>query len=155
MTVWLDVDSVRDICYELAINMPWNGQEPIPAFNTRYRGKLEACLAAPQQCFGGEILYPTLYDQAAILFYLLNKDHPFVNGNKRIALTSLIVFLAVNGSWLNVGDLDYLYKIAVYVAGSPAKDKDEVVRITRSFLRTYCVPINLRDILNNFPKRSF
>src|SRR5258706_10194330 len=127
MSAWLDLDSVRDICYELAINMPWDGSEPIPAFNSRYPGRLEACLAAPQQMFGGELLYPTIYDQAAILFYLLNKDHPFLNGNKRIALTSWTVFLFINRLWLDVGNLEDLYNFAVHVASSDARKKDEIV----------------------------
>jgi len=49
---------------------------------------------------------------AAILFYLLNKNHPFANGNKRIALTALLVFLFLNGKWVVAGQ-DELYRFAI------------------------------------------
>src|SRR6266705_2508980 len=112
MSKWVTVEHVREVCFEVARSWPWHGQEPIPPFNTRYPGKLEACLAAPQQTFAGALLYPTLTDQAAILFYLLNKDHPFLNGNKRIAFTVLLLFLYFNDKYIDVPDLEYLYNFA-------------------------------------------
>lgn len=88
----------------------------------------------PSQEFGGKLLYPSLIDQAAILFYLLVKNHPFQNGNKRIALTTLFVFLALNKKWLKVTSLD-LYKLAVAVANSKTGEKDRVLRFIRRLLR--------------------
>jgi death-on-curing protein len=51
-----------------------------------------------RQC--GKRLYPTLVATAAILFYLMIKNHPFQNGNKRIAITTLLTFLYNNNKWL-------------------------------------------------------
>ena len=76
--------------------------EPIPDFSTRYPNILESCLAAPFQSFSRKSLYSTLYLKAAVLFYLMIKNHPFQNGNKRIAMTTLFVFLHMNKKWLKV-----------------------------------------------------
>ena len=68
-----------------------------------------------------------------MLFYLMIKNHPFENGNKRIAVMTLIVFLAINDKWLTVGR-DNLYKIAVYVAESKPNTKDVIVENLNKFL---------------------
>ena len=52
------------------------------------------------QSFSGKDLYPTLATKASILFYLMIKNHPFQNGNKRIAITTLLTFLYENGKWI-------------------------------------------------------
>ena len=69
--------------------------EPIPKFSSRYPRILESCLATPFQKFSKRELYRGLENKAAILFYLLIKNHPFQNGNKRIAMTSLHFILLV------------------------------------------------------------
>jgi len=54
-------------------------QEPIPDFQTRFPHKLESCLAVPFQKFQSQDLYHGLVTKAAIIFYLLIKNHPFQN----------------------------------------------------------------------------
>ena len=63
----------------------------------RDEGLLDSALAAPFQSFEGHIPYPSLQQKAARLGYGLVKDHPFVDGNKRIAAHAMLVFLALNG----------------------------------------------------------
>lgn len=63
----------------------------------RDEGLLESALAAPFQTFGGEPVYPSLQDKAAQLGFGLIRNHPFVDGNKRIGAHTMLVFLAVNG----------------------------------------------------------
>ncbi len=46
-------------------------------------GALESALAQPRMTFGGEELYPTIVEKAAALGFVLIKNHPFVDGNKR------------------------------------------------------------------------
>ena len=58
---------------------------------------LESALAAPFQTFGGEPVYPSLQAKAAQLGFGLIRNHPFVDGNKRIGAHTMLVFLAVNG----------------------------------------------------------
>ena len=60
-------------------------------------GLLESALAAPFQTFGGEPVYPSLQAKAAQLGFGLIRNHPFVDGNKRIGAHTMLVFLAVNG----------------------------------------------------------
>ena len=107
--------------------------EPIPDFATRYSHKLESCILTPFQTFGRKDLYPSLIGKASILFYLMIKNHPFLNGNKRIALTTLLTFLFKNGKWLAVNPHD-LYKVTVWVAESPAEFKTQTVSSIEKFL---------------------
>ncbi len=88
--------------------------------------------------FSGKPLYPSLVGKASVLFYLMIKNHPFQNGNKRIAITTLLLFLLFNGKWIRV-DNQELYNFTVWVAQSPSKLKDQVVDGIQKFIRTYLV----------------
>ena len=114
--------------------------EPIPDFSTRFPNILESCLAIPFQRFTKKPLYKGLVPKAAILLYLMIKNHPFQNGNKRIAMTTLFVFLYLNKKWLKV-DSQELYNFAMWVAQSPAKLKNETVLAAEKFIRTYLVEL--------------
>lgn len=63
----------------------------------RDEGLLESALEAPFQAFGDTDAYPSLQQKAARLGYGLIKNHPFVDGNKRIGTHAMLVFLALNG----------------------------------------------------------
>ena len=63
----------------------------------RDEGMLDSALNAPFQTFGGEDVYPSLQKKAARLCFGLVKNHPFVDGNKRIGAHVMLVFLALNG----------------------------------------------------------
>ncbi|EDM98305.1 death-on-curing family protein [Pseudoflavonifractor capillosus ATCC 29799] len=63
----------------------------------RDEGLLESALNAPFQSFGDTSAYPSLQQKAARLCYGLVKNHPFIDGNKRIGAHAMLVFLAVNG----------------------------------------------------------
>jgi death-on-curing protein len=67
------------------------------ATGLRDRGALESALARPAATFGGEDLYPDIADKAAALMHSLALNHPFVDGNKRIAAFAAIVFVESNG----------------------------------------------------------
>ena len=92
--------------------------------------------ATPFQTFSGKSLYPTLLNKASMLFYLMIKNHPFQNGNKRIAMTTLFAYLYKNRRWLRV-DTQELYNFTVWVAQSTPKVKDETVKPTEKFLKSY------------------
>lgn len=129
----LTLEEIHHVAHRLATEtMSWN--EPIPPFDTRFPGRLESCLKTPFQTFGGKDPYPRLEDKAALLFYLLIKNHPFQNGNKRIAVTALFVFLSLNHRWLQISNED-LYDLALFVASSPPKMKDAVVRGVRDLIQ--------------------
>ena len=63
----------------------------------RDEGLLDSALNAPFQVFGDTSAYPSLQQKAARLCYGLVKNHPFIDGNKRIGAHVMLVFLAVNG----------------------------------------------------------
>ncbi len=131
----LTIEHVEHIAHSLAKRlMEWD--EPIPEFETRFPGRLESCLKTPLQSFGKKYLYPTLEDKAAILFYLMIKNHPFQNGNKRIAVTSLLTFLFINKKWLKIPQ-DDLYELAVLIAQSRPVMKDGMVKVVKDVLRKY------------------
>lgn len=110
--------------------------EPLPDFSTRFPNILESCVVTPFQEFGGKRLYPSLASKAAILFYLMIKNHPFQNGNKRIALTTLLTFLHGNGKWLKV-DTQEFYNFTVWVAQSPAAYSKQVVSAIEKFVKDH------------------
>ena len=114
--------------------------EPIPDSSTRFPHILESCLAAPFQSFSKKPLYPGLISKASMLFYLMIKNHPFQNGNKRIAMTTLFVFLYLNGKWLK-SDPQELYNFTVWIAQSPPRFKKETVQAIEKFLRTHLIKL--------------
>ena len=67
------------------------------ATGLRDRGALESALARPAATFGGEDLYEDLASKAAALMHSLVLNHPFVDGNKRVAAHAAIVFVELNG----------------------------------------------------------
>lgn len=102
---------------------------------------LVGILAAVNQTYGGRELYTSLEDKAAHLFYLIIKDHPFVDGNKRIAAFLLIIYLARNNYLLNkkgerkIND-NTLVALALLVANSQPKQKDIIVQLVKHFIAT-------------------
>lgn len=135
----ISLTEIEYLVYKLAKEfMTYN--EPIPNFGSRFPNILESCVLVPFQKFETKTLYKGLVGKAAILFYLIIKNHPFQNGNKRIAMTTLFVFLYKNKKWLKV-DTKELYNFAVWVAQSNPKLKEETVKATQKFLNTYLVDL--------------
>ena len=66
------------------------------ATRLRDRGGLEAALARPAMTFDGEDLYADVAGKAAALMHSLALNHPFVDGNKRVAAHAALVFIALN-----------------------------------------------------------
>ena len=75
--------------------------------------------------------------------YLMIKNHPFENGNKRIAVCTLFVFLAINGKWVDILN-ESLYRFAVWVAESMPEMKDGTVLAIKDFIvkNTISLPKN-------------
>lgn len=128
------------VAHDLATKtLKWS--EPIPPFNTRYPGVLEKCLDLPFQKYNKKFLYKGLIKKASVLFYMMIKNHPFQNGNKRIAMTTLFYFLYKHKKWIKV-DNQELYNFAKWVAESNAKLKDETIGAVEKFLETYLVDLS-------------
>jgi death-on-curing protein len=63
---------------------------------------LDLALHAPQAGFGDEDFYPDLIDKAAVLVVRIARNHPLIDGNKRLAWAALTMFCALNGQALDV-----------------------------------------------------
>src|SRR3989338_1331317 len=133
----ISILEIEYIAYRLAKKlMSWN--EPIPDFSSRFPNVLESCLAIPFQSFSGRKLYKGLVGKAAVLFYLMIKNHPFLNGNKRIAMTALFVFLHKNKKWLRVDNRE-LYNFSKWVAESNPKLKKETIAAIEKIIKTHMI----------------
>jgi death-on-curing protein len=88
----------------------------------RDRGLLESALAQPQMAFGGEELNPTIADKASALGFSLIRNHPFVDGNKRIGHAALETFLVCNGYELNASTDEQEAVILQVAAGKMDRD---------------------------------
>ena len=106
--VWLSRDLVLAIQAELIAQ--FGG-----AVGIRDEGLLESALARPQNLFAyGE---PSLTDLAAAYAYGLTRNHPFLDGNKRIALSALDVFLQLNGMELTASEAEAVVVMRDLAAG--------------------------------------
>ena len=65
-------------------------------------GLLEMAVNSPFVSFDGEDLYKTLEEKAKQLCNSLIRNHPFLDGNKRIGILAMLVFLDLNGKRLNI-----------------------------------------------------
>ncbi len=131
----ITLQEVQYLAHNLA-QQTMNWDEPIPPFRTRFPNVLESCIATPFMEYEGKDLYSGLLKKASILFYLMIKNHPFENGNKRIAMTTLLTFLFFNSKWLKVDHQEF-YNFAKWVASSPPKLKDATVDAVEKFVSLY------------------
>ena len=135
----ITVAAVEYVAFELA-QKHLSFDQPIPDFTTRFPNVLESCVVTPFQKFSGKFLYPSFVLKAAILFYLMIKNHPFQNGNKRIAVTTLLTFLYINNKWLDV-DHTTLLNFSLWIAESQSEYKKQAVSAIEQFIKRYLVPL--------------
>lgn len=89
----------------------------------RDEGLLDSALNAPFQSFDGEELYKTIQAKAARLGFALIKNHPFVDGNKRIGILAMLIFLEVNGIKISCTD-EELVRLGLGLADGSIDDKN-------------------------------
>lgn len=94
---------------------------------------LQSAIAMPETTFEGAYLHPSVFEMAAAYLFHLARNHPFVDGNERMALMCALVFLGLNGERLQA-DPDRLHSLVDGVAVGEV-DKAEV----SVFLRRSCV----------------
>jgi death-on-curing protein len=105
------------------------------AHGIRDLGLLESAHAAPRSTLAGGFLHGTVPEMAAAYLFHIVRNHPFVDGNKRVGLTAAIAFLGLNGLWLEAEE-DALVDLVVGVAeGRVAKAEVAV------FLQRHVVPL--------------
>ena len=69
---------------------------------------LESAVQSPLATFDGQELYPRIKEKAAKLGYTLVKNHAFIDGNKRIGVYCMLIFLDVNGVEMIYSDADLI-----------------------------------------------
>jgi len=106
--IFLSVDDVLEI-HRRVIEVFGGGA------GLRDRGLLESATAMPRSTFDGIELHANLAEKAAAYHYHLCSNHPFVDGNKRVAVTAAELFLMINGQELPASD-DEIEKLALGVA---------------------------------------
>ncbi len=86
-------------------------------YGVRDRGLLSSALAQPRVTVAGKHRrHRTIFDKAAAYGYYLSRNHPFVDGNKRIAFVVTDIFLQMNGWQIDATEKD-AYKIMLGLAG--------------------------------------
>jgi prophage maintenance system killer protein len=99
---------------------------------------LASILGNLEQTWGGQPVYPNVETRAAHLLYFVIKNHPFLDGNKRIGSPLFLHYLEKNDRPLL--DESGLVALALLVAESDPKQKDVVVRLTISLMQEATMP---------------
>jgi death-on-curing protein len=115
MIDYLDLDDLLEIARAAV------GGEP----TVRDYGLLESALARPRASVFGADAYPDPHLKAAALLHSLARNHALVDGNKRLAWTACLTFLAINGHWISAPE-DDRFEFVVQVASAALPDLDKI-----------------------------
>jgi len=135
----LDYDECKNIIIELKAELKKEG-EAGDLFGQEYDKKFQAIVNSIYQTFDGKELYNGIEEKAAHLLYLAIKDHPFADGNKRIASILFVYFLRENNC-LYTSDMqrkisnNVLVPLALLIATSDPKEKKTIIKIIISLLQ--------------------
>ena len=115
-----------------------------PAFNSAVFGKekdkgFDSAISQIKQGFGNKEAYPSIEEKAAMLLYLIVKNHAFVDGNKRIAAACFLLFLEQNELLFNAHNQpiisnEALASLTLFVAASKADEMETVKKLLISVL---------------------
>ncbi|MFH1312009.1 MAG: type II toxin-antitoxin system death-on-curing family toxin [Candidatus Eisenbacteria bacterium] len=84
-------------------------------------GLLSSALAQPKATAGRKYVHRTIFDKAAAYGYHLARNHPFVDGNKRVAFVVMDVFLQMNGWQIDAPEKEVYKVVAALAAGETSK----------------------------------
>lgn len=121
MTEFLDLDDLLELAAALLGDPP-----PV-----RDLGLLAAAAERPRASAFGEDAYPDIWTKAAALLQSLLKNHPLVDGNKRLAWLSTAVFLGVNGHDMTGATNDDVYEVVISIAAGQ-HEVAEIAEMVRS-----------------------
>ncbi len=114
-------------------------KEATNLFGNQKDSSFEGIIKGLYQTFGAKELYSTIEDKASHLLYLIIKDHPFSDGNKRSAVFLFIYFLdKTNYLYKKSGEKkindNALTALALLVAESKAKEKDIIIKLIKNLI---------------------
>lgn len=107
--------------------------EATPLFGNERNDNLQSILANLDQTMFGEELYKSVEEKAANLLYMVIKDHPFSDGNKRIGSFLFILYLQINKLLVKIDNIG-LTSLALLIAESDPQQKDLIVRLVINLL---------------------
>lgn len=84
-------------------------------------GLLSSALGTVAATFGGQFLHQSLFEMAAAYLFHLAQNHPFVDGNKRVALASALIFLWMNEVEIEAGEDDLTEMVLDVAEGRSTK----------------------------------
>jgi prophage maintenance system killer protein len=144
-TTGLNQKSIFELSYEKSVNF-------IKSIKKNYEGKLsnlfglengsklKSALGVINQTFDGKYLYKSVEEKAANLLYLVIKDHPFVDGNKRIGSMLFILYLNENRILMNLEGQKKindraLVALALLIAVSEPKEKNSLIKLVVNLIK--------------------
>jgi len=136
----LKYESAKKIISEIKKELS-SRQEAAELFGEERDHALEGIIGNLYQTFGGKELYSSIEEKAAHVLYLIIKDHPFTDGNKRIASFLFVHFLDKNnylykeGGEKKIND-NALTALALLVAISDPKEKGTLIKIIINLLKS-------------------
>ena len=133
------MSATPDDCFHLSIEIVREiHAEALKQFGglngVRDENLLASAVLTPQSTFGGKSPYADIVEIAAAYLFYICKNHPFLDGNKRTAMMSAIVFLRLNGIEPRP-DSDEWEELMLDIAGSKL-DRDATTRRLRKLLKT-------------------
>ena len=109
---------------------------------TRYGGAtgirdielLKSALGMPSATYGGQFLHTDIYEMAAAYLFHLVKNHPFIDGNKRVGAVTALIFLCLNGFDFDAPEDDFAEMVLAVARGDI--DKADVAVFIRRHTRS-------------------
>ncbi|HEX8348006.1 MAG TPA: type II toxin-antitoxin system death-on-curing family toxin [Actinoplanes sp.] len=123
MTEYLEVDDVVRIA-QIAVR---------GGVVVRNQSVLESAVGMPTMTMFSNDLYPDLASKAAALWYSIDHNQPFMDGNKRTAILAATTFLDINGHRVTLSDPE-MYDLAMQVATNSVKDINGLATILRDVI---------------------
>lgn len=84
-------------------------------------GLLESAIAMPQASFGDQLLHADIFEMAAAYLFHIVRNHPFMDGNKRVGTAAALVFLRLNGASIRVTNAALVKTVLAVAQGKIGK----------------------------------
>ena len=102
-------------------------------YGLRDTGLLSSAVMMPQSSYNGEYLHTDIFEMASAYLYHICQNHPFIDGNKRAALASALVFMDLNGIFIEDPD-DELYEMVMETAKGNIK-KNNITELLKKIYK--------------------
>ena len=134
----LDYDEAKENIEKLKSDLI-SKKEATELFGMERENSFKGILRNIYQTFAGEELLPSIEEKAANLFYYIVKDHPFVDGNKRIGAFMFVLFLSKNNYLYDKeGEIkinsNALVSLALLIAHSNPNEKDLIIKLIMNLI---------------------